>query len=74
MIPHSLEALPRKSLSALTIDMNEWNMNLFISLPITIVLISKEKRIGVLSEEKVDFYYQERDDICWTQMLLQSVQ
>jgi hypothetical protein len=60
MIPHSLEVLPRKSLSALTIDMNEWNMNLFISLPKVIILISKEKRIGIISEEKVDFYFHER--------------
>jgi hypothetical protein len=69
----SLETLPRiqfKSLSALTIDMNEWNMNLFISLPKAIILISKDKRVGIISEGKVDCYFQERDDICWTQTAL----
>jgi hypothetical protein len=69
----SLETLPRiqfKSLSALTIDMNECIINLFISLPKAIVLISKEKKIGIISKGKVDFYFQEKDDICWTQTVL----
>ena len=66
----SLPRIKFKSRSTLTLDMIDWNMNLSIALPNAIVFISKKKRIGVLSDEKVHCHFQERDDVCWTQTIL----